>query len=126
MPPAALKTMKRGPLSAGLDFAFTDSPSHLSASAAQALNLVSMDMTIGLTLAGLSVMVFAFGMAIVQSALDGFLLNHSDFLATFEDLTSIPQGPTGLEAWPDVLVRLTRAPRTLLLATERELTHAVE
>ena len=37
-------------------------------------------------------------------------LNHSDFLAKFEDLTSIPQGPTGLEAWPDVLVRLTRAP----------------
>jgi enoyl-CoA hydratase/carnithine racemase len=27
-----------------------------------------------------------------------------------EDLTSIPEGPTGLEAWPDVLVRLTRAP----------------
>jgi len=58
-----------GGLSAGLDFAFTDSPSHLSASAAQALNLISMDMTIGLTLAGLSVMFFAFGMAIVQSAL---------------------------------------------------------
>ena len=36
--------------------------------------------------------------------------NHSDFLATFEELTGIPQGPTGLEAWPDVLVRLTRAP----------------
>ena len=33
----------------------------------------------------------------------------SDFLAT-RGLTSIPQGPTGLEAWPDVLVRLTRAP----------------
>jgi hypothetical protein len=39
-----------------------------------------------------------------------FFLNHSDFLAKFEDLTGIPQGPTGLEAWPDVLVRLTRAP----------------
>jgi enoyl-CoA hydratase/carnithine racemase len=25
-------------------------------------------------------------------------------------MTSIPQGPTGLEAWPDILVRLTRAP----------------
>jgi len=34
-----------------------------------------------------------------------------DFLANIEDLTSIPQGPTGLEAWPDVLVRLT-APRS--------------
>jgi enoyl-CoA hydratase/carnithine racemase len=45
-----------------------------------------------------------------ESAVDGFFLNHSDFCAKLEDLTSIPQGPTGLEAWPDVLVRLTRAP----------------
>src|SRR5580698_9689412 len=47
---------------------------------------------------------------VFESAIDGVFLNHSDFLAKFEDLTSIPQGPTGLEAWPDVLVRLTRAP----------------
>jgi enoyl-CoA hydratase/carnithine racemase len=47
---------------------------------------------------------------VFESAVDGFFLNHSDFLANMEDLTSIPQGPTGLEAWPDVLVRLTRAP----------------
>jgi len=47
---------------------------------------------------------------VFASATDGFFLNHSDFLANIEDLTSIPQGPTGLEAWPDVLVRLTRAP----------------
>src|SRR4051794_14605005 len=47
---------------------------------------------------------------VFESAVDGFFLNHSDFLANIEDLTSIPQGPTGLEAWPDVLVRLTRAP----------------
>src|SRR5205085_9854616 len=47
---------------------------------------------------------------VFESAIDGFFLNHSDFLANFEDLTSIPQGPTGLEAWPDALVRLTRAP----------------
>ncbi len=47
---------------------------------------------------------------VFESALDGVFLNHSDFLANFDDLTSIPQGPTGLEAWPDVLVRLTRAP----------------
>jgi len=46
---------------------------------------------------------------VFESAVDGFFLNHSDFLANFEDLTSLPQGPTGLEAWPDVLVRLTRA-----------------
>ena len=47
---------------------------------------------------------------VFESAVDGVFLNHSDFLANFEDLTNIPQGPTGLEAWPDVLVRLTRAP----------------
>src|SRR5258705_12444924 len=47
---------------------------------------------------------------VFESAVDGVFLNHSDFLAKFEDLTTIPQGPTGLEAWPDVLVRLTRAP----------------
>src|ERR1700750_827085 len=47
---------------------------------------------------------------VFESAVDGFFLHHSAFLAKFEDLTSIAQGPTGLEAWPDVLVRLTRAP----------------
>src|SRR5262245_8318809 len=47
---------------------------------------------------------------VFDSAVEGFFLNHSDFLAKLEDLTSIPQGPTGLEAWPDILVRLTRAP----------------
>ncbi len=48
--------------------------------------------------------------AVFDSAVDGFFLNHSDFQAKMEDLTAIPQGPTGLEAWPDVLVRLTNAP----------------
>jgi enoyl-CoA hydratase/carnithine racemase len=47
---------------------------------------------------------------VFDSAVDGFFLNHSDFNAKLESLTSIPQGPTGLEAWPDILVRLTRAP----------------
>jgi enoyl-CoA hydratase/carnithine racemase len=47
---------------------------------------------------------------VFDSAVEGFFLNHSDFLANLEDLTAIPQGPTGLESWPDVLVRLTRAP----------------
>ena len=47
---------------------------------------------------------------VFDSAVEGFFLNHSDFTAKIEDLTAIPQGPTGLEAWPDVLVRLTRAP----------------
>jgi len=47
---------------------------------------------------------------VFDSAVEGFFLNHSDFLADFEDLKTIPQGPTGLEAWPDILVRITRAP----------------
>ena len=47
---------------------------------------------------------------VFDSAVNGFFLNHSDFLANFEDLKRIPPGPTGLEAWPDILVRLTRAP----------------
>ena len=47
---------------------------------------------------------------VFESAVEGYFLNHSDFLARLEDLTDLPQGPTGLEAWPDILVRLTRAP----------------
>src|SRR6202035_3096246 len=47
---------------------------------------------------------------VFDSAVAGFFLYHSAFRAKFADLTSIPQGPTGLEAWPDILVRLTRAP----------------
>jgi len=47
---------------------------------------------------------------VFESAVDGFFLNHSDFLADLKDLTSLPQGPTGLEAWPDILVRITRLP----------------
>ena len=47
---------------------------------------------------------------VFDSAVEGFFLNHSDFLANFEELKRIPPGPTGLEAWPDILVRLTRAP----------------
>jgi enoyl-CoA hydratase/carnithine racemase len=47
---------------------------------------------------------------VFDSAVGGFFLNHSDFHAKLEELTSLPQGPTGLEAWPDILVRLTRAP----------------
>ncbi len=47
---------------------------------------------------------------VFESAVEGFFLNHSDFNTKLEDLTGIPQGPTGLEAWPDALVRLPRAP----------------
>src|ERR1700733_701076 len=47
---------------------------------------------------------------VFDSAVEGFFLNHSDFFADFKDLTDMPQGPTGLEAWPDILVRITRMP----------------
>src|ERR1700731_1471586 len=47
---------------------------------------------------------------VFESAVEGFFLNHSDFQADMKDLTSMPQGPTGLEAWPDLLVRITRMP----------------
>jgi enoyl-CoA hydratase/carnithine racemase len=47
---------------------------------------------------------------VFDSAVDDYFLNHSDFTTKLEDLTSIPQGPTGLEAWPDFLVRLTHLP----------------
>ena len=47
---------------------------------------------------------------VFESAVEGFFLNHSDFFADLKDLTSMPQGPTGLEAWPDILVRITRMP----------------
>jgi enoyl-CoA hydratase/carnithine racemase len=47
---------------------------------------------------------------VFESAVAGFFLNHSDFDVKMEELTRIPQGPTGLEAWPDILVRLQRVP----------------
>ena len=47
---------------------------------------------------------------VFESAVEGFFLNHSDFDVKLEDLTAIPQGPTGLESWPDILVRLQRVP----------------
>jgi enoyl-CoA hydratase/carnithine racemase len=47
---------------------------------------------------------------VFDSAVEGYFLNHSDFTAPLEDLTSMPNGPTGLPPWPDFLARLTRAP----------------
>jgi enoyl-CoA hydratase/carnithine racemase len=47
---------------------------------------------------------------VFDSAVDDYVLNHSDFIARLEDLTSMPPGPTGLPPWPDFLVRLTHAP----------------
>jgi enoyl-CoA hydratase/carnithine racemase len=47
---------------------------------------------------------------VFDSSVEGYFLNHSDFNAKLEDLTSMPAGPTGLPPWPDFLVRLTRLP----------------
>jgi enoyl-CoA hydratase/carnithine racemase len=52
----------------------------------------------------------ALRVVVFDSAVDGFFLNHSDFTARLEDMTSLPAGPTGLPPWPDFLARLTRAP----------------
>src|SRR5580704_18427112 len=47
---------------------------------------------------------------VFDSAVEGFFLTHYDFLAKLEDSTSLPPGSTGLQALPDMLVRLSRAP----------------
>src|ERR1700722_17355065 len=47
---------------------------------------------------------------VFDSAVNDYFLNHSDFLAKLEDLTSMPAGSTGLPPWPDFLARLTRVP----------------
>ena len=47
---------------------------------------------------------------VFDSAVEGFFLTHYDFLAPLEDSTSLPPGRTGLQALPDMLARLSRAP----------------
>src|SRR5712672_4696015 len=47
---------------------------------------------------------------VFDSAVKGFFLTHYDFVAPLEDSTSLPPGPTGLQALPDMLARLSRAP----------------
>jgi enoyl-CoA hydratase/carnithine racemase len=47
---------------------------------------------------------------VFDSAVEGFFLTHYDFIAPLEDSAKIPPGPTGLQALPDMLVRLSRAP----------------
>ncbi len=47
---------------------------------------------------------------VFDSAIEGFFLTHYNFLAPLEDSTSLPPGPTGLQALPDMLARLSRAP----------------
>ena len=47
---------------------------------------------------------------VFDSAIDGFFLTHYDFLAKPEDSVKFPVGRTGLQALPDMLARLSRAP----------------
>ena len=47
---------------------------------------------------------------VFDSTVEGFFLTHYDFLAKPEDTTSIPPGKTGLQALPDMLARISRAP----------------
>jgi len=47
---------------------------------------------------------------VFDSAVEGFFITHYDFLAPLEDSLGIPPGRTGLQALPDMLVRLSRAP----------------
>src|SRR5438128_9105789 len=47
---------------------------------------------------------------VFDSAVEGFFLIHLDFLANLDDLAHLPPGPTGLHPWPEMLMRLSRAP----------------
>src|SRR4029079_17198899 len=47
---------------------------------------------------------------VFDSAVEGFVLTHYDFFAPLEESTRIPVGSTGLQALPDMLARLSRAP----------------
>src|SRR4051812_262301 len=47
---------------------------------------------------------------VFDSAIDGFFSTHYDFLAPAEETSSLPLGATGLLPWPDLLVRLSKAP----------------
>src|SRR5208282_3247851 len=47
---------------------------------------------------------------VFDSAVDGFFLTHYNFLAPLEESARIPPGRTGLQALPDMLARLSRAP----------------
>jgi enoyl-CoA hydratase/carnithine racemase len=47
---------------------------------------------------------------VFDSAIEGFFLTHYDFLAKPEESANFPAGRTGLQALPDMLARLSRAP----------------
>jgi enoyl-CoA hydratase/carnithine racemase len=48
--------------------------------------------------------------AVFDSAVDGFFITHYDLLAKPEESAKFPLGRTGLQALPDMLARLSRAP----------------
>lgn len=47
---------------------------------------------------------------VFDSAVEGFFLTHYDFLADPAESEKFPPGPTGLQALPDMLARISRAP----------------
>jgi enoyl-CoA hydratase/carnithine racemase len=47
---------------------------------------------------------------VFESAVEGFFVTHYDFLAKPEESAKFPPGRTGLQALPDMLVRISRAP----------------
>jgi enoyl-CoA hydratase/carnithine racemase len=47
---------------------------------------------------------------VFDSAVEGFFLTHYNFVAPLEESARIPPGATGLQALPDMLARLSRAP----------------
>ena len=47
---------------------------------------------------------------VFDSAVDGFFITHYDFITPLEESAKFPPGPTRLQALPDMLVRLSRAP----------------
>jgi enoyl-CoA hydratase/carnithine racemase len=47
---------------------------------------------------------------VFDSAVPGFFITHYDFLAPLEASAALPVGRTGLQALPDLLVRISRSP----------------
>lgn len=47
---------------------------------------------------------------VFESAIEGFFLTHYDFLAKPEESAKLQPGRTGLQALPDLLVRISRLP----------------
>jgi hypothetical protein len=58
-----------GGLTAGAALALSDSPNHLSAATAQMLNLINQDVSGGLSLTGIAVLLICFGWAILKTGL---------------------------------------------------------